>query len=204
MFKRNELKYELNAFEGCISKDIMDLHYNKHHKAYTDNFNNFVQEQGLENKSIEEIFSEISEQPQGLINNAGGYFNHNFFWDCLTPNKDEQEISERLKEKIQSDFGTWENFENEFKEKSLTLFGSGWVSLVLDQENKLQIIQTQNQDCVLMDFVQEKYGKTKLVLTLDVWEHAYYLDYKNVRKDYVDNFFKIINWKFVEKNIFEL
>ncbi len=202
MFKIEPLNYNLDALEPAISKDIMELHYHKHYQGYTDKFNKFAKEEGIDDQSIEQIFGNISNYSQNLINNAGGHYNHKFFWQCLTPPESTQnEISDTMLAAIEGSFGSFDAFKEEFLTQATGLFGSGWVNLVQTPTGELKIIQTANQDAIGMNFVQKQHGNNKLLLNLDVWEHAYYLDYQNRRADYIKNFFDIINWQFVESNM---
>lgn len=202
MFKIKPLSYNLGDLSPVISEQIMNLHFNKHYQAYTDNFNRLLQENNLENTNLNQIFAQISTLPQALINNAGGHYNHKFFWQCLTPpNSKQNQISDKMLLKIQQSFESFDNFKTEFTNQATALFGSGWVNLVETETGTLKIIPTYNQDAIGMDFVDKIHGKNQLILNLDVWEHAYYLDYQNRRADYIANFWQIINWDFVESNL---
>ncbi len=194
MFKIEPLNYNLDALEPVISKEIMELHYHKHYQGYTDKFNKFASEEGVADQSIEQIFTQISNYSQSLINNAGGHYNHKFFWQCLTPpESEENKISDTMLSAIEQSFGSFEAFKSNFIEQATGLFGSGWVNLVQDKTGQLKIVKTYNQDAISMDFVQKEHGVNKLLLNLDVWEHAYYIDYQNRRAEYAEKFFDIIN-----------
>ncbi len=205
MFKLKKLPYDYSALEPIISEDALKIHHQKHHQAYTDNFNIAISENKIKTdfseNSILEIFSNISKYTKAIENHGGGYWNHDFFWNSLSPEKEKNIINKEsnIFKLIKENFKTFENFEKEFKSKSATLFGSGWTWLVLTEDKKLKIIQTFNQENPLMDFVIKRDGKNIPLLVIDVWEHAYYVDYQNRRPDFINNFFKIINWKKVEK-----
>ncbi len=203
MFELKKLPYSFDALKPVMSAELLELHYSKHHRAYTDNFNIAIKENNLEGKSVEEIFSKISEYPKAVENHGGGYFNHQFFWESLAPvGSDENRISERMLKAIEKSFGSFDNFETEFFDAAMGLFGSGWIWLVENINGELEIQQSFNQESPQMDFMIERNGEVKPILNLDVWEHAYYPDYKNVRADFVKNFFQIINWLKVEERLF--
>jgi Fe-Mn family superoxide dismutase len=189
-----KLPYAYNALEPFIDEETMKLHHLKHHQAYVNKLNKALEEhKELQEKSLEELIKGLNEIPEEIKtpvrNNGGGVINHNFFWLILKKNTEFQgEIAEAIKEK----FGSYEKFKEEFSHAALTLFGSGWVWLVLNK-NELEIIQTANQDSPLTQ------GKIPL-LTLDVWEHAYYLKYKNKRAEYIEAFFNVINWNKVNQH----
>lgn len=189
-----KLPYSYEALEPYIDKKTMETHHTKHHQGYLDKFLKAIEGTELKKLNVNVILKDLSVVPEKLktsiINNGGGFSNHNFFWDILTPNST-KEPEQNLKEKIEIEFSSFEKFKEEFKEKALTLFGSGWVWLALNKENKLEIIQTKNQDSPLSIGL-------KPLLTIDLWEHAYYLNYQNKRAEYVDNFWNIINWKQAE------
>ena len=189
VFELPELPYEYDSLEPYIDEQTMKIHHDKHHKAYTDKFNAALENnKNLQNKSAEEILKDIKKIPikirQAVINNGGGYINHNFFWQIL---KKDKEFSGEIAEAINKKFESFDKFKEEFTQSAITLFGSGWIWLVLNERDELEIIQTRNQDSPL------SLGK-KPLLALDVWEHSYYLLYKNNRAEYVKNFFNLINW----------
>lgn len=190
MFTINSLPYGYEALEPVIDKETMEIHHDKHYQAYCDNLNKLVGERGLENNSLEELLKS-NEGP--IKNNAGGVWNHNFFWEIMAaPNT--TKMGESLKKKIEESFGTVEEFMNKFEQVAMGRFGSGWAWVVINPENKLEIVSTANQDNPLVD-------NKKPILTIDVWEHAYYLKYKNRRVDYVKAFWQIVNWKKMEMNL---
>ncbi len=203
MFELKKLPYNVNSLEPVTSAEILDLHYNKHYKAYTDNFNIAIADNKLEGKNIEEIFANISKYSKAVENHGGGYFNHQFFWESLTPvGSDNNRMSERMLKMIEKSFGSVENFQTEFLKKAVGSFGSGWIWLVENTSGELEIHQSFNQESPQMDFMIERNGKVKPILNLDIWEHAYYLDYKNERIEYVKSIWKIINWVNAEERLF--
>lgn len=189
-----KLPYEYNSLEPYIDEQTMKIHHLKHHQSYVNKLNETIKNYPeLQDKPIEEILSNleaISDQiKQKVINFGGGVYNHNFFWKILKKDVDPSgEILKAINEKFES----FENFQKEFKEKSTTLFGSGWTWLVLNKSNQLEIVQTKNQDSVI------SLGLIPLI-TIDVWEHAYYLKYQNKRDEFVDQFFKVINWEHINE-----
>ena len=192
-FKQYELDYSYDALEPYIDAQTMELHYSKHHAGYTRKFNAAIKENKLEGKSIKDIFSNISKYPSSLRNNGGGYYNHNMYWKVMSPSGG-GEPKGKLKAAIDKDFGSFDNFKAEFSKAAGTVFGSGWAWLIL-KEGKLKITQTSNQDNPLMDIIAEK-GKP--LMCIDVWEHAYYLKYQNMRNDYIGAFWNVVNWEYVE------
>jgi superoxide dismutase, Fe-Mn family len=183
------LSYNYNSLEPFIDEETMKVHHEKHHQTYTDKFNEAIKNnQELQNKKVEDILSNLNQIPQDIkqavINHGGGFYNHNFFWTILK--KDIKLKGDILKE-ITKTFGNFETFKEQFTKAATTLFGSGWAWLVLNENKKLEIIQTKNQDCPLSI-------KKIPLLAIDVWEHAYYLKYKNKRADYIEAFYNVINW----------
>ena len=191
-FKLPELNYSYDALEPHIDAKTMEIHHSKHHNGYTTNLNNAIQGTEMQNQSIEEICK--SENLTGAVrNNGGGYYNHCLFWDILSPNGG-GEPKDEVGEAINSSFGSFENFKNEFAKAAATRFGSGWAWLCV-KNGALNICSTANQDNPLM---LDQCGGTP-ILALDVWEHAYYLNYQNRRPDYINAFFNVINWQEVNK-----
>lgn len=188
-----ELKYAFNALEPYIDAQTMEIHYTRHHKAYYTNFMTAAEGTDLLKTPMEQIFATISKQSVAIRNNGGGFYNHNFFWENLSPVK--QEIPAGLKAAIEKDLGSFDAFIESFTKAAMTRFGSGWAWLSVDKNGKLFVSSTANQDNPLMDVVEEK-GTP--ILGLDVWEHAYYLKYQNKRADYVTGFWSIIDWSVVE------
>lgn len=191
-FTLPELPYAFDALEPNIDARTMEIHYGKHHAAYLNNLNAAIEGTEAEKLKIEEILANISKYPGAVRNNGGGYYNHNLFWTVMSPDGG-GEPSERMNihKAIVRDFGSFENMKKEFSNAAMTRFGSGWAWLCADANDKLFICSTPNQDNPLMDVVD---AKGTPVLGLDVWEHAYYLNYQNRRADYVTAFFNVINW----------
>jgi Fe-Mn family superoxide dismutase len=194
-FTQEELKYDYNALEPYVDARTMEIHYSKHHAAYTANLNKAVEGTSLEGKSIEEIFAGISKHPVAVRNNGGGFFNHNVFWAVMGPNAGGEPTGELL-EAINSAFGSFADFKTQFSAAAATRFGSGWAWLVKQADGSLVVTSTPNQDNPLMDLAEVK--GTPL-LTLDVWEHAYYLHYQNRRPDYIQAFWNVVNWEEVAR-----
>jgi Fe-Mn family superoxide dismutase len=188
-FELPKLSYDYSALEPHIDARTMEIHHTKHHAGYTNNMNNAVAGSALEGKSIEEILKGISGHSTAVRNNGGGYYNHNLYWEVMAPGGSANPEGELLNA-LNESFGSIENFREAFVQAALTRFGSGWAWLVL-QNNKLVVSSTPNQDNPLMD-VAEIQGTP--VLGVDVWEHAYYLNYQNRRPDYVNAFWNLINW----------
>ena len=190
-----ELPFAKDALEPHISANTLDFHYGKHHNAYVNNLNNMIAGTDLENKTLEEIIKAVTgnADKQGVFNNAAQVWNHSFYWNCMSPNGGGAPTG-AIAAKIDAAFGSYEKFVEQFKAAGATQFGSGWAWLVLDG-GKLAITKTLNADTPVA------HGLTPL-LTVDVWEHAYYLDYQNRRPDYLSTFVeKLINWDFVNKNL---
>ncbi|MBN9295166.1 MAG: superoxide dismutase [Flavobacteriia bacterium] len=186
-FELPKLPYAYDALEPHIDARTMEIHYTKHHQAYTTNLNNAIQGTDLENASIEEILVKGKDIP-AVRNNGGGFWNHNLFWEILSPNGGGDPTGE-LAEAINAAFGSFAAFKEEFTKAATTRFGSGWAWLCVDG-GKLVICSTANQDNPLMG----EGCKGTPILGLDVWEHAYYLNYQNRRPDYITAFFNVINW----------
>lgn len=194
-FELPPLPYDFNALEPYISANTLSFHYGKHHQAYVTNLNGLIEGTELTNKSLEDIIriSAGDKYKVGIFNNAAQVWNHTFYWHSMTPQGGGKPKG-KLAEKINEDFGSYEEFTKLFKQAGVTQFGSGWAWLVLNKDSKLEIMKTANADLPLI------HGK-KALFTCDVWEHAYYLDYQNRRPDYVDTFLNhLINWDFAEKN----
>ena len=191
-----ELGYAYNALEPHIDAQTMEIHYSKHHKGYYTNFMTAAEGTDLLKTPLEQIFANMSRHPVVIRNNAGGFYNHNLFWENMTGVKNE--IPAGLKSAIEKDFGTMEKFKETFNKAAMTRFGSGWAWLSVDKNGKLFVSSTANQDNPLMDVVEEK-GTP--ILGLDVWEHAYYIKYQNKRVDYVNVFWNVVNWKVVNDRL---
>jgi superoxide dismutase, Fe-Mn family len=190
-FELPKLNYAYDALEPLIDARTMEIHHGKHHAAYTTNLNNAIAGTASENKSIEEILNG-SELAPAVRNNGGGFFNHNLYWEILAPGGSPEPEGD-LKKQIVNDFGSVDAFKELFSKAAITRFGSGWAWLV-KQDGKLVVGSTPNQDNPLMS-VSEVKGTP--ILGIDVWEHAYYLNYQNRRPDYVEAFWKLINWDVV-------
>lgn len=196
-FELKALPYAYDALEPYIDKETMMIHHDKHEKAYLDNLNMAIAKYPeLYKKGLEGILKDLNSVPEDIRetvkNNAGGVYNHDFFWSIMSPEKDQNPNGDLLKAIIKA-FGSLDNFKTKFKDAALGRFGSGWAWLVLDKDGNLSIISTANQDSPISQ------GLTP-ILGLDVWEHAYYLKYQNKRGDYIDNWWHVVNWKQVEDN----
>ncbi|HEL1640977.1 TPA: superoxide dismutase [Streptococcus suis] len=189
-----ELPYAYDALEPHIDAETMTLHHDKHHATYVANANAALEKHLEIGEDLEALLSDVESIPadirQALINNGGGHLNHALFWELLSPEK--TEISAELAAAIDANFGSFEAFKDAFTAAATTRFGSGWAFLVVNKEGKLEVISTANQDTPIMQGL-------KPILALDVWEHAYYLNYRNVRPNYIKAFFEIINWVKVDE-----
>ena len=190
MFELPKLPFEPKALEPVISEKTLSFHYGKHHQAYVDNLNKLVPGTAFENSTLEEI---IMKAEGGVFNNGAQVWNHSFYFLTFSPNGKKLPDG-KLAEMITSDFGSFDAFKEAFTKAAVTQFGSGWAWLVLNSQNKLEIVQTSNAGNPMRD------GK-KPILTCDVWEHAYYIDYQNRRPDYVAKFWEIIDWAIVESRL---
>lgn len=184
------LPYELNALEPHISKETLEYHYGKHHQTYVTNLNNLIKDGAFADMSLEEIIKQSSE---GVFNNAAQVWNHSFYWNCLSPKGGGQPTG-KLANAINSTFGSFDKFKEEFTKKAITTFGSGWAWLVKNSDGTLALVSTSNAGTPMTS------NQTAL-LTCDVWEHAYYIDYRNARPKYVEAFWNLVNWDFVAKNL---
>jgi superoxide dismutase, Fe-Mn family len=196
-FQLKPLPYAYDALEPYIDKETMMLHHDKHEQAYLDNLNKAIAKHPeLYSKGIEGILKDLDSIPsdikQTVINNAGGVYNHDFFWSIMSPKKNQSPKGDLLNA-INRDFESYDNFKVKFKEAALGRFGSGWAWLVSDKDGKLSIISTANQDSPI------SIGLTPII-GIDVWEHAYYLKYQNRRAEYIDNWWNVVNWEQAEKN----
>lgn len=185
--KLPELPYALDALVPHISKETLEYHYGKHHAAYINKLNDGIKDTEYADKSLEELITGASGP---IFNNAAQAWNHAFYWQCMSP--DSEQAKGDIAEAIKRKFGSLENFEKEFSLSANSHFGSGWVWLVLDKNGALAITSTHDADTPIC------HGQIPL-LTCDVWEHAYYIDYRNVRPDYVKSFWKVVNWAFVNE-----
>lgn len=183
------LQYALGALEPFISKETMEYHYGKHHQAYINNLNALIKGTVFESMTLEEV---VGKSSGSIFNNAAQVWNHNFYWNCLTPNG--PWVPEgRVANAIDDSWGSFDHFKEDFMQCALGTFGSGWVWLIQKADGSLGIESTSNAKTPLGT-------KSNPLLTCDVWEHAYYIDYRNARIRYVDEFWKLVNWDFAEKN----
>ena len=185
-----ELEFSADALNPHISAETLEYHHGKHHNAYVTNLNKLIAGTEFENASLEDI---VKKADGGVFNNAAQHFNHSFYWKCIKPDGGGDPTGD-LATAINGAFGSVQAFREEFTAKAQTLFGSGWCWLTKNADGSLEIVQTQNAGCPITD------GKTPL-LTCDVWEHAYYIDYRNARPKYVEAWWKIVNWDFVASNL---
>jgi len=187
-FELPKLPYELNALAPVISEKTMEFHYGKHHQAYVTNLNNLIKGTDFENDTLEEI---VLKSEGGIFNNAAQVWNHTFYFEAFVPNGGGT-ISAELTNAINQSFGTFEAFKEKFNAAAATLFGSGWAWLVLNAEGKLEITQEGNAGNPIRKGL-------KPIMTIDVWEHAYYLDFQNRRPDYIKSFWDILNWNLISE-----
>ncbi|MFT7637942.1 MAG: Fe-Mn family superoxide dismutase [Candidatus Omnitrophota bacterium] len=189
-FTLPELPYAMDALAPHISKETLEFHYGKHHKTYVDKLNGLVEGKPEASKSLEEL---VTSSQGGVFNNAAQVWNHTFYWNCLSPNGGGAPEG-ALAEAINAAFGSFEEFKTQFTEKTVTLFGSGWAWLAKDADGKLQIVQTKDAGNPLTQ-------KLKPILTCDIWEHAYYIDYRNARPKYLDAFWNLVNWEYAASQL---
>jgi len=187
--KLPELPYAMNALEPHISAETLEYHYGKHHRTYVTNLNNLIKGTEFENASLEDI---IRRSSGGLFNNAAQVWNHTFYWNCLSPSGGGNPTG-ALADAINKAFGSVGEFKKQFSQTAITVFGSGWGWLVKNQDGSLALTGSSNAGTPMTE------GKTAL-LTCDVWEHAYYIDYRNARPQYVESFLNLVNWDFVARN----
>ena len=189
-FELPELGYAYDALEPNIDARTMEIHHSKHHNGYTTKLNGAITGSDLESKSIEEILTNLDMSNGAVRNNGGGFYNHSLFWSVMNPNN-KGELSGELKEAITAEFGSFEAFKDAFSKAAATQFGSGWAWLCVLPGGKVEVCSTPNQDNPLMPGVS---CDGTPILGIDVWEHAYYLNYQNRRPDYIEAFFNVINW----------
>ncbi|MCS6838887.1 MAG: superoxide dismutase [Bdellovibrionaceae bacterium] len=193
-FQLPELPYPVDAFTFAIDAETMTIHHQKHHKGYVDNANKFLSPKVV---TMDELLKTMDQYPEEVRNNVGGHWNHRFFWSILTPETKKQKMPKRLLKEINKYFQSFENFQSEFENQGLKRFGSGWVWLIRDSHGELKIVLTPNQDNPLMNLSAIPQGYP--ILGIDVWEHAYYLKYKNKRGEYLKTIWSIINWDQVNR-----
>ncbi|MCH4896832.1 superoxide dismutase [Marinilabiliaceae bacterium JC040] len=189
-FELPKLPYEIDGLEPFMSKETIEYHYGKHHQAYTNNLNKLIEGTEFENAPLEEI---IKKSEGGIFNNAAQYYNHTFFFEALRRDGQEGPSGELLK-LIDKKYGCFESFKEQFSAKAATLFGSGWTWLIVDADGSLDIMQTSNADTPIREDL-------KPLMCIDVWEHAYYIDYRNARPSFISRFWEIVNWEVVESRL---
>ncbi|SUB30296.1 superoxide dismutase [Yersinia pseudotuberculosis] len=189
-FELPALPYAQNALEPHISAETLEYHYGKHHNTYVNNLNNLIKDTEFAGKSLEEI---VKTANGGVFNNAAQVWNHTFYWHCLSPNGG-GEPTGKIAEAINKSFGSFAEFKAQFTDAAVKNFGAGWTWLVKKADGTLAIVSTSNAGTPLTT-------TDKPLLTVDVWEHAYYIDYRNVRPKYLENFWAVVNWSFAEKNL---
>ncbi|MGF1554905.1 superoxide dismutase [Paucihalobacter sp.] len=194
-FELPKLKYAYDAIEPHIDARTMEIHHSKHHAGYANNLNNAISGTNLEGKSIEDILTNLDMSNSAVRNNGGGFYNHSLFWEIMNP-EGKGRLSGELKDGIEAAFGLFDDFKSKFSKAAATQFGSGWAWLCVHKGGKVEVCSSPNQDNPLMPGVG--CGGTP-ILGLDVWEHAYYLNYQNRRPDYIEAFFNVINWNEVER-----
>jgi Fe-Mn family superoxide dismutase len=185
-----DLPYAMDALEPHISRETLEYHYGKHHNTYVEKLNGLIKDTEWANASLEEI---VRGSSGGVFNNAAQVWNHTFYWHCLSPNGGGAPGGE-LAKAIDASFGSFDKFKQQFSDKAVTLFGSGWAWLVKKPDGALAIVQTGNAETPLT-------GDSKPLMTCDVWEHAYYIDYRNARPKYLEAFWQLVNWDFVASNL---
>ena len=193
-FELPQLDYNHDALEPHIDQKTMEIHHGKHHAGYTAKLNAALEGTDHSDKSIEELMTNLDMSNGALRNNGGGFYNHSLFWKVMSPNGGGTP-SGSLSEAIDRDFGSFENFKDSFSKAAATQFGSGWAWLCANSDGKLEVCSTPNQDNPLMPGVG---CDGTPILGIDVWEHAYYLNYQNRRPDYIEAFFKVVNWEEVQ------
>lgn len=195
-FQLEKLPYPYDALAPTVSPLTLQMHYSKHYLTYTNNLNNAIAGTEFENQSIEDILSHLDPKNTDLRNNAGGYYNHSLYWKSMAPNAGGMP-KDTLATAITRDFGSYENFITAFKSEATKQFASAWVFLIVDKSGTLKVTSSENQDNPLM---KNALIPGKPILALDLWEHAYYLGYQYRRRNYIDSFFNVINWKKVGAN----
>ncbi|WP_326494320.1 superoxide dismutase [Sphingobacterium sp. UT-1RO-CII-1] len=189
-----ELPYNKNALTPLITEETFDYHYGKHHATYVNNLTQLVKDTALTEASIEEIIQKsFKNNDVALFNNAAQHWNHSFFWHCLSPDGGKQPHG-KIKELIIRDFGSFDTFKTKFSETATKLFGAGWAWLAQNDQGMLEIIPMKDAHTPITE-------NKKPILTLDVWEHAYYIDYRNARPKFVENYWEIVNWDFANDNL---
>lgn len=196
-YEFKSLPYAYNDLAPVINEQTMHLHKDKHHKTYFDKFVAAVKETEFDGQDMEEIFANVSKLSTAVRNNGGGFFNHDFYFDGMRKSRDNNEPNGEIAQAVKKSFGDFETFEKKFSDAAAGQFGSGWAWLIW-KNGKLEITATSNQNNPLMD---DAAVKGKPLMTVDVWEHAYYLDYQNRRPEYLKNWWKIVDWDVVNKRL---
>ncbi len=193
-FKLPELPFSPDAFGAFISEEGFQYHHGKHHAAYVNKLNANIEGSKFAELKLEDIIKQShTEKLPAVFNNAAQHFNHSFFWNCISP-KGGGEPNGKIKELLNRDFGSFEQFKKDFSDTAATLFGSGWAWLMLNDENKLELGKFANAGTPVVE------GK-KPIMTIDVWEHAYYIDHRNARPKFIEMFWEVVNWDFINKQI---
>ncbi len=209
-FKPVKLKYSFDGLLEFIDPKTMELHYEKHYKSYVQNLNTALNDKNFKLKNgetLENLIKKINSFNKNIKNQAGGAYNHQLFWNFLTPEKEERKFEGKIKTLIENQFGSLEVFKEEFTKQAMNKFGSGWIWVLLNK-NKIKIMTTSSQDNPKMNIFMNKDKHNdgsyvyknisgKIILCLDLWEHAYYLKYYNKKEEYINNFWKVVNWKYV-------
>lgn len=193
-FELPELPFDKGALSPIITEETFDYHHGKHHASYVNNLKQLIKDTELENASVEEIIrNSFSEKNVGLFNNAAQHWNHSFFWNCLSPNGGGIPTG-KVSALIDRDFGSFEKFREKFSTTAVKLFGAGWAWLAQNEQGNLEILAMKDAYTPLVE-------NKKPILTIDVWEHAYYIDYRNARPKFVESFWDIVNWDFANQNL---
>ena len=196
-FDQQPLPYKYDALENIIDAMTMEIHYSKHAAGYSKNVKEAAAAENVDmSKPLEDVLAKISDYSTKMRNNAGGHYNHEMFWQCMRPKTSENKPTGNLKLAIDKSFGSFDEFKKKFADAAKTRFGSGWAWLYVDADKKLMIGSTPNQDNTLMNISDIKGFP---LLGIDVWEHAYYLKYQNKRADYIDNWWNVVNWDYVQQ-----
>jgi Fe-Mn family superoxide dismutase len=198
MFTIPDLRHAYDAYEPYIDKETMHIHHQKHHAGYVKKLNAALEASSQKLASIEDILLNVSSYSDAVRNNAGGHYNHSLFWSTLSPESGSKP-GEQLQALIDSSFGSLDNLKNTFNDAAASVFGSGWAWLVLTKEGSLDVVSTPNQDNPLMDDIDKGYP----LFGIDVWEHAYYLNYQNKRAEYIDAFWSVLDWSQVDNRLEE-
>ena len=195
-FDQKPLPYKYDALENVIDTTTMEIHYAKHAAVYSKNLKEAAQAEGIASKSLEEILADVSKYSAKVRNNGGGHYNHEMFWQSMRPKQNDNKPSGRLLTAIEGSFTSFANFKTQFSDAGKNRFGSGWAWLYADKDKALKIGSTPNQDNPLMNI---SVIKGFPLLGLDVWEHAYYLKYQNKRADYIENWWNVVNWDYIQQ-----